>query len=173
MFGSAHDGERAAAALKADQHLRARGLRWCEMAEVVLKSGKASAWERDFCNNLLAGWFGDQRETIHDARRHFLEMRTLKRAGFAGRRAKRYKRRAAHFPEAAPMASHPPSFDDIEIRRILAAGKASRKPLGLSIAPDGALLAHLVSPSLKLEAIRPFVETSAVGLGRLLGRRRI
>jgi hypothetical protein len=79
MLGSAHDGERAAAALKADQHVRGLGLcwhdviapaeapepqrqqlSWQELASAVLSSGRATAWEANFCESLLRSWRGPE-----------------------------------------------------------------------------------------------------------------
>jgi hypothetical protein len=75
MLGSDHEGERAAAALKADRHLRGLGLQWDDiiarpgeapeapltwqsMASAILASGRATRWEQNFCETLLRSWRG-------------------------------------------------------------------------------------------------------------------
>jgi hypothetical protein len=79
LLGSEHHGERAAAALKADRHLRGLGLTWGDviaplgeappppreaswqqMAAAVLASGRATAWEASFCESLLKSWRGHE-----------------------------------------------------------------------------------------------------------------
>jgi hypothetical protein len=74
LLGSNHQGERAAAALKADQHLRALGLSWGDiiaqpsepapswqrMCAAILASGRATQWEINFCENLLRSWRGPE-----------------------------------------------------------------------------------------------------------------
>ena len=69
LLGSNHDGERAAAALKADAHIKGLGLTWCDviiapaatvdwpaMARAILRSCHATGWEARFCENLLDKW---------------------------------------------------------------------------------------------------------------------
>jgi hypothetical protein len=52
MFGSDHDGERAAAALKADQLVRAHGLRWGEVISPVLVKAPSTAWTSTTADNI-------------------------------------------------------------------------------------------------------------------------
>jgi hypothetical protein len=78
MLGSAHIGERAAAAAMADQLIREHGLTWSDVlggspserapetppnwrtqiAE-ILSSGRATPWESQFCTRLDREWTGD------------------------------------------------------------------------------------------------------------------
>jgi hypothetical protein len=81
LLGSNHDGERAAAALKADRHIRSLGLawgdviaplateqaesppppqRWQDICAAVLSSGRATQWESSFCESLLRKWRGPE-----------------------------------------------------------------------------------------------------------------
>jgi hypothetical protein len=55
MFGSDHDGERAAAAAKADQLVRERGLRWHDVIVIPSRGGDATNWQRmaAFCREHL------------------------------------------------------------------------------------------------------------------------
>lgn len=62
MLGSAHEGERAAAALKADQLLRSYGLRWADVIAVSVGAPDppAGLWvdpkRKDAAAYLLATW---------------------------------------------------------------------------------------------------------------------
>jgi hypothetical protein len=51
MLGSDHAGERAAAALKADQLVRANGMTWTDVIRVPTKPHQARDWRdmREFC----------------------------------------------------------------------------------------------------------------------------
>jgi hypothetical protein len=83
MLGSAFDGERSNAAAMADKMLRAAGLSWADLlaeqpppppppagdpwrsvqdwrdrASQILATGRVTAWERKFCEDLLDRWDG-------------------------------------------------------------------------------------------------------------------
>lgn len=75
LLSSDHDGERANAGAMADRLLRESGLRWDDViaghalpppppeawesaAVQILRSGRATDWERGFCHNLLSRWSG-------------------------------------------------------------------------------------------------------------------
>lgn len=84
LLGSAHFGERDTAGRKAQELVHSLGLTWfdvvapepitdsacmqhrphderplwCEAAEKILRSGRASQWEIKICQNLLDNWVG-------------------------------------------------------------------------------------------------------------------
>jgi hypothetical protein len=79
LFSSAHDGERASAAAKADAMVRAAGLTWAQVINVPPPSsdwqrmalycyerrGQLSSWDRDFVRSML-NWHGEPSEKQQD-----------------------------------------------------------------------------------------------------------